>query len=171
MTMDAHFYINTLQLLPHPEGGFYRETYRSTSQVTLQPGAGPDAQRDAAVRSSSTGIYFLLEQGNFSAFHKIASDEMWHFYAGQALEVLELHASGEAIRTRLGTDVLNGEVHQHVVRAHTWFASRVCAGGAFALVGCTVAPGFDFADFALADRAALIATFAQHRQTITELTR
>lgn len=171
MTMDARFYINALQLLPHPEGGFYRETYRSTSQVTVQPGAGPDAQRDAAMRSSSTGIYFLLEQDNFSAFHKIASDEMWHFYAGQALEVLELRASGELIHTRLGADVLHGEVHQHVVRANTWFASRVCAGGSFAVVGCTVAPGFDFADFCLADRAALTQQFPGHEHVIAELTR
>lgn len=171
MTKDARFYIDTLQLLPHPEGGYYRETYRSTSQVTLQPGAGPDARQDAAIRSSSTGIYFLLEKGNFSAFHRIASDEMWHFYAGQALEVLELHPSGELIRTRLGADMLHGEVHQHVVRANTWFASRVCAGGSFALVGCTVAPGFDFDDFCLADRAALTQQFPGHEPVIAELTR
>ena len=169
MTMDARFYIDALQLSPHPEGGFYRETYRSTSQVALLPDA--DAQHDAVVRSSSTGIYFLLGQGNFSAFHRIASDEMWHFYAGQALEVLELRASGDLIRTRLGADMRHGEVPQYVVRANTWFASRVCAGGSFALVGCTVAPGFDFADFCLADRAALTQQFPGHEPVIAELTR
>lgn len=127
---------------------------------------GPAVQRNV-----STGIYFLLEQGNFSAFHKIRSDEMWHFYAGQALEVLEISPAGDLRCTRVGSDVLQGEVCQHVVPAHTWFASRVAQGGAFSLVGCTVAPGFDFADFCLADRAALVATFPQHRQTIHELTR
>jgi len=151
----------------HPEGGFYRESYRSPQLMDLtRPEDGSVVQRNV-----STGIYFLLEQGNFSAFHQIRSDEMWHFYAGQALEVLEITPAGELRCTRLGPAVLQGEVFQHVVSAHTWFASRVAVGGDFALVGCTVAPGFDFADFCLADRAALSAAFPQHRQTIHELTR
>lgn len=167
MTASAHSYIQTLQLQVHPEGGFYRETYRSPLLMDVaQVDPGELVQRNV-----STGIYFLLEQGNFSAFHKIRSDEMWHFYAGQALEVLEISPAGELRCTRLGPDVLQGEVFQHVVPAHTWFASRVVEGGSFSLVGCTVAPGFDFADFCLADRAALAATFPQHRQTIHALTR
>ena len=167
MTTTAQTYVQALQLLPHPEGGFYKETYRSQQCLTVaRPGDGA-----LAARNASTGIYFLLEQGNFSAFHKILSDEMWHFYAGQALEVLALADDGELCCTRLGPDIGRGEVFQHVVPANTWFASRVVAGGHFALVGCTVAPGFDFADFCLADRAALLAEFPQHRQTITELTR
>jgi len=167
MTNTAQTYIQALQLLPHPEGGFYRETYRS-----LQTVAVAQAADGAPVpRHVSTGIYFLLEHGNFSAFHKIRSDEMWHFYAGDALEVLELADDGSLRCTRLGQDMGQGEVFQHVVPAHTWFASRVAGGGAFSLVGCTVAPGFDFADFDMADRAALLADFPQHRQTITELTR
>jgi hypothetical protein len=167
MTANAQTYVRALQLQAHPEGGFYRETYRSPLLMDVaQVDPGEFVQR-----SVSTGIYFLLEHGNFSAFHKIHSDEMWHFYAGQALEVLEISPAGELRCTRLGPDVLQGEVFQHVVPAHTWFASRVVAGGAFSLVGCTVAPGFDFADFCLADRAALVATFPQHRQTIHELTR
>lgn len=156
---SAAAYIDTLQLQAHPEGGYYRETYRSARMV-------PDVQRHI-----STGIYFLLEHGNFSAFHQIQSDEMWHFYAGQALDVLELLPSGELTCTRLGPDVLHGEVFQHVVPAQTWFASRVADGGQFSLVGCTVAPGFDFQDFSLADRKTLCARFPQHSQTITELTR
>lgn len=168
MTITAQTYIESLQLLPHPEGGFYKETYRSPQKMTV---AQPDGGGAQTQRNVSTGIYFLLEQGNFSAFHKIRSDEMWHFYAGQALEVLEITAGGDLRCTRLGPDPLRGEVFQHVVPAHTWFASRVAAGGDFALVGCTVAPGFDFADFDLADRSALLAEFAQHQQTISELTR
>lgn len=167
MTPTAQTYVQALQMQAHPEGGFYRESYRSPQRMDVpQVGHGAGVQR-----SVSTGIYFLLEQGNFSAFHQIQSDEMWHFYAGQALEVLELSDNGALRCTRLGPDILQGEVFQHVVPAHTWFASRVAVGGAFSLVGCTVAPGFDFADFCLADRAALVAKFPQHQATITELTR
>ena len=167
MTATARTTIQTLQLLPHPEGGFYKETYRSQQSITV----ARHGHSALAARSVSTGIYFLLESGNFSAFHRICSDEMWHFYAGDALEVLELADTGALRCTRLGPDLGRGEVFQHVVSAHTWFASRVAAGGAFSLVGCTVAPGFDFADFDMAERAALLAKFPQHRQTITELTR
>ena len=167
MTTTAQTYVDALQMLPHPEGGFYKESYRSPQRMTVaRPADGAPVQRNA-----STGIYFLLERGNFSAFHKIRSDEMWHFYAGQALEVLEITADGDLRCTRLGPMLWQGEVFQHVVRGDTWFAARVAAGGDFALVGCTVAPGFDFADFELADRAALLAAFPQHQQTITELTR
>ncbi len=152
---------------PHPEGGFFVETYRSTQLV------GITSADDGLVteKNACTGIYFLLEKGNFSAFHKIKSDEMWHFYAGHALDVLELQDDGELRCTRLGPDLLRGEVHQYVVRANTWFASRVAHDGAFSLVGCTVAPGFEFADFCMADRATLLADFPQHHKTIVELTR
>ena len=167
MKPTAQTYIDTLQMDAHPEGGFFKETYRSRHLINVTQGSGSTPVQ----RSVSTGIYFLLEKNNFSAFHKIQSDEMWHFYAGQALEVLELNEHGELSCTRLGSDILGGEVHQHVVPANTWFASRVAAGGSFSLVGCTVAPGFDFADFCLADRALLVAAFPQHSQTIAELTR
>jgi len=162
MTHTAQTYIEALQMQAHPEGGFFKETYRSDHILDVTRGSR---------RNVSTGIYFLLEKDNFSAFHRIKSDEMWHFYAGQTLEVLELTTLGELRCTRLGADILRGEVHQYVVRANTWFASRVAAGGAFALVGCTVAPGFDFADFCFADRAALLASYPQHSRVITELTR
>ena len=167
MTPTAQTYVQALHMQAHPEGGFYRESYRSPQLMDVT------RAEDGAVvhRNVCTGIYFLLEQGNFSAFHQIRSDEMWHFYAGHALEVLEITPAGELRCTRLGPNVLLGEVFQHVVPAQTWFASRVAGGGTFALVGCTVAPGFDFADFCLADRAALSAAFPQHRQTIHELTR
>lgn len=166
MTASAKTYIQTLGLHAHPEGGFFRETYRSEARMTVAAVANGSAQRNVC-----TGIYFLMEKANFSAFHRILSDEMWHFYAGQALEVLELKTSGELLCTRLGPDILNGEVHQYVVLANTWFASRVAAGGDFSLVGCTVAPGFDFADFTLGDRHDLLALFPEHASTIVELTR
>jgi len=167
MTPGAQTYVQALQMQAHPEGGFYRESYRSAQLMDVtQVEEGVEVRRNV-----STGIYFLLEHGNFSAFHKIRSDEMWHFYAGQALEVLEINPAGNLRCTRLGPDVLQGEVFQHVVPAHTWFASRVASGGTFSLMGCTVAPGFDFADFCLAERAALVAVFPQHQQIIHALTR
>jgi len=166
MTAIAQSYIQALQMQPHPEGGFFSESYRSQQTMEVTAPGGGTQQRNVC-----TAIYFLLEAGNFSAFHRIQSDEIWHFYAGQALEVLELLPSGEMCCTRLGPDILRGELPQYVVPANTWFASRVADGGTFSLVGCTVAPGFDFADFRLARREDLLASFPQHRQVITELTR
>lgn len=167
MTHAAKTYIDALGLQAHPEGGFYKETYRSGHVMDVHwVGDGAPVPR-----SVSTGIYFLLEQGNFSAFHQIKSDEMWHFYAGQALEVLELTPDGTLRCTRMGPEVWQGDVYQHVVAANTWFASRVADGGEFSLVGCTVAPGFDFADFCLADRETLLALYPQHHSVITALTR
>lgn len=161
MTHDAQTYIRTLQMQPHPEGGYYRETYRSTATLATANGE----------RSISTGIYFLLETGNFSAFHRIKSDEMWHFYAGDALEVIEIDGSGTLTVTSIGNAVEEGAVFQYVVKAGNWFASRVKTGGAFALVGCTVAPGFDFADFEMPSRDALLQLFPQHHEVIVALTR
>lgn len=167
MTTTAQTYIDAFQMQAHPEGGFFRETCRSDQLVEVTVADDCTAVR----RNVATGIYFLLEAGNFSAFHKIKSDEMWHFYAGQVLEILELKATGELLCTRLGPNILQGDAHQYVVRANTWFASRVAAGSAFSLVGCTVAPGFDFTDFCLADRDALLENFPQHGQIIAKLTR
>lgn len=160
---SAQACIRQLGLLPHPEGGFYRETYRSPQTTVV-----PDATN---IRNVCTGIYFLLEAGIFSAFHRIASDEMWHFYAGQAIDILEIDEAGQLHQTRVGPDILSGDTPQHVVPARRWFASRLAQGGTFALLGCTVAPGFDFADFELAKRSALCAAFPQHSDTIHALTR
>ena len=171
MNFTAQAYIEAFQLLPHPEGGFYKETYRSDCAVQPQPATSLSSSQLAPVRAASTGIYFLLEHGNFSAFHRIASDEMWHFYAGDALEVLELLETGELVTTLLGMTLAKGETFQHMVKANTWFASRVVEGGAFALVGCTVAPGFDFSDFQLADRVELSRQYPIHREVIATLTR
>lgn len=167
MTMSARTCIESLALLPHPEGGYYRETYRSAQTLTVcRPASGTPQ-----LRHVSTGIYFLLEAGDFSAFHRIESDEMWHFYAGQALNIWELDAAGTLTLTRLGPDLQHGDAPQHVVPAGTWFASRVAAEGKFALVGCTVSPGFDFADFQLANGEALSHQYPLHQKLISELTR
>lgn len=157
-------YINQLDLSPHPEGGFYKETYRSTQEYLFSPDFH-------GLRNVSTAIYFMLLENNFSAFHKIKSDETWHFYAGDALEVIELSESKGLSITLLGNQLDQNSTFQHTVYANTWFASRVKSGGTFSLVGCTVAPGFDFNDFVMADRAELIKLFPQHQVLIESLTR
>jgi predicted cupin superfamily sugar epimerase len=161
MTVD--FLVQQFKMLPHPEGGYYKETYRSNVTTYFDELQGK--------RNNSTGIYFLIEKNNFSAFHKIKSDEMWHFYCGDTLEVIELHQNGELIKTRIGNNLKEGETFQYTVKSNTWFASRVFQNGQFSFVGCTVCPGFDFADFELADQKLLMEQFPQHAMIIKELTR
>ncbi|SIO12550.1 cupin domain-containing protein [Chitinophaga niabensis] len=161
MKTTAAYWRETLQLTQHVEGGSFRETYRAP--LVLQQPAGP--------RAASTGIYFLLEDGEFSAFHRIASDEMWHFYDGVTLHIYEIKPNGTLHVHRLGRDVAQGEQLQLVIPAGSWFASSVEETGGFALVGCTVAPGFDFADFELAEKAVLSQLFPQHAGLIGLLTR
>ena len=119
--------IETLGLAPHPEGGWYRQVFKSGERVTRQA--------DGADRSALTTIYFLIVEGTFSAWHRVSSDEVWHFYEGDALELL----------TRDSITRLDADHRVHVVRAHEWQAARPL--GAYALVGCTVGPGFEFDDF------------------------
>ncbi|MBF9222028.1 cupin domain-containing protein [Hymenobacter ruricola] len=152
--------IQQLHLQPHPEGGFYRETYRAGLQTTAESGAR---------RNASTAIYYLLENDNRSHFHRIQSDELWFFHQGQPLELLLLQDGGLTTIT-LGQDVAQGELPQAVVPAHTWFGARVKAGTGFSLVSCTVAPGFDFADFELADRARLTAELPALAAVIAQFT-
>ena len=159
--------IREYQLLPHPEGGWYREVYRSNELI---PRSGlPD--RFSGDRVMGTGIYFLLTDKNFSAFHRIASDEGWHFYAGTGLRIYDLSPEGTLTVHKLGANLSAGEVFQTWVPAGHWFGSRVEEPDGWALVGCTVAPGFDFADFEMAKRAELVALFPDHAGIIGELTR
>lgn len=164
----AHYWIEKYALSPHPEGGYYTETYRAAESIPK--GALPE--RFNGDRAFSTGIYFLLESHNFSAFHRIQADEMWHFYAGEALDVFVIDEKKREMQViRLGNNPDNGETFQAVVPAGAWFASRPAKGSAYALVGCTVAPGFDFSDFEMAERTALQMQFPEFKQTIQELTR
>lgn len=164
----ASYWVEKYQLQPHPEGGFYAETYRS--QGSIAQNALP--AEFAGDRSYSTGIYFLLENKDFSAFHKIKSDEMWHFYAGGPLEVYVIYPETAKLEViRLGSDPENGEVFQAVVPAGTWFGSCPLEGASYSLVGCTVAPGFDFDDFEMAERESLVNLFPQYKELILRLTR
>jgi len=152
--------VQELCLRPHPEGGYYRETYRA-------------AQVDADGRAVSTMIYFLLPQGHVSRLHRIDADEAWHLYLGGPLEIYELDEHDLLAPPRvttLGTRLARGERPQHVVPAGRWFGAEPAPGAAFALVGCTVAPGFEFARFELADRARLSALFPDARPLIERLT-
>ncbi len=161
MSLTVEDLVSQFSLLPHPEGGFYRETYRS--ELAAVPPNG------SAERNYSTAIYFLLTEGNFSAFHRIKSDEVWHHYTGASIVVHIIDQDGNYRQIKLGKAFELGEVPQAVVKAGEWFASE--AIGEFGLVGCTVSPGFDFADFVLAERAVLISQFPQHKKIIERLTR
>jgi predicted cupin superfamily sugar epimerase len=160
-------WIRELKLEPHPEGGYFRQTYRS--DVMIARAALPQAFGGA--RAASTAIYFLLEGKNFSAFHRLRSDELWHFYAGSPLAVQVIDREGKCSTILLGNDPDAGQVFQAVVRAGCWFASHVADWRSWALVGCTVAPGFDFADFEMGKRGDLVQEYPQHREMIGRLTR
>lgn len=157
--------IDRFSLQPHPEGGYYKETYRSSE--TIPAGTLPD--RFTGDRYYSSAIYFLLEQGNFSAFHRIQSDECWHFYAGDTLWVHMIAPDGHLTTIDLGNQP--GTVYQAVVPAGYWFASETAPGGDFSFVGCTVAPAFDFADFELANGYQLSQQFPRHSKLIQRLCR
>jgi len=164
---EAKYWIEKLQLEEHPEGGYFRQTYRS--EVSIAREALPAGF--AGARAASTAIYFLLEEENFSAFHRLRSDEVWHFYAGDPLVVHVIEPEGNYSSILLGCDLEAGQVLQGVVRAGCWFASHVADWNSFSVVGCTVAPGFEFDDFELGKRAELVATYPQHRELIQRLTR
>jgi predicted cupin superfamily sugar epimerase len=159
--MDAGNLIQKLQLQPHPEGGFYQETYRSEAIMTTTEGL---------VRNVSTAIYFLLENEEKSHFHRIKSDEAWFFHQGESIEIVILD-DGKLQTIVLGNNLEKGEVPQAIVPANVWFASRIKHGIGYALVSCTVAPGFDFADFELARRNDLITEFPEYKSVIEEFTR
>lgn len=159
--------IEKYNLAPHPEGGYFKENYRSLEIIpkSVLP------RRFNGDRSYSTAIYFLLEKENFSGFHKISSDECWHFYAGSTLLIYVIHLNGKLETIKLGADCMNGEHFQAVVPAECWFASEPAPGTAFSFVGCTVAPGFDFSDFEMAKRDELSKQFPQHKPLISRLCR
>ena len=164
--MTAEYFVKHLQLQPHPEGGFFKETYRSNGIISseyLSPGFGGE-------RNYSTAIYFLLQKEDYSAFHRIASDECWHFYEGGTLLIHVIDQGGEYSCIRLGRKLDEGETFQFVVPANCWFASEPAAGTEFTLVGCTVAPGFDFADFEMADEK-LMDEYPKLRSVIQRLCR
>jgi predicted cupin superfamily sugar epimerase len=158
MTQDADRLIRELQLVVHAEGGYYRETYRSAARVITD---------DGSRRSALTNIYFLLTGDTFSAWHRIDADETWHFYRGTGLIISIIKQDGSLEERRLGPD----GPWQTTVPAGCYFAAHVPDAAAYALVGCSVAPGFEFSGFELASREALTVRHPQHAAAILRFTR
>ena len=162
--VSANEVIEQLGLVPHPEGGFYAETFRAEALPLALPERGN--------RSASTAIYFLLRAQDFSALHVVESDEVWHHYCGDPLELHAFDRAGQHRLAQLGAAFADGQRPQHVVLHGELQAARVAPGPhGFALCGCTVAPGFDFADFRMPARAELLAQLPQHAELVTALTR
>jgi uncharacterized protein len=164
--MDATYWIERLGLRRHPEGGYFAETYRSAVQLDAQ--ALPSCY--GGPRACSTAIYFLLPGPEVSALHRLRSDEIWHFHAGGAATVSIIEPGGARRDVGIGPDAEAGQAFQVVVPAGCWFGARVNDPASFLLVGCTVAPGFSYDDFELADRAQLLRSYPQHRRLIETLT-
>jgi predicted cupin superfamily sugar epimerase len=165
--MTADELIAFLDLKPQPdEGGYYRETYRSADRL---PAAV--LPRFAQEKLLATVIYYLLTPDTFSALHRLPADEVYHFYLGDPVHMLQLWPDGSGRIETIGTDLAAGQRPQLVVPHGVWQGSHLAPGGAFALLGCTVAPAFDFADYEGADRAALIRAYPDHAELIRQLTR
>jgi len=157
-------WITQLNLQPHPEGGFFRETYQSSEKVTALP------QRFNGERSFSTAIYFLLRSEDRSVFHRIKSDELWHFYQGSRLLIYVL-TDAELTIHKLGSNPNQGESLQVLIPANCWFGALVEKPNSFALCGCTVSPGFDFSDFEMVARNELLKKYPGYEKEIIQLTR
>jgi len=159
--------VERFRLEPHPEGGYFREVYRSSMTIE-HPGV---TDRPHARRAAGTLIYFLLSGDDFSAFHRVRhSDEVWHLYAGGPLEIYVIDGDGRLECRHLTTDLMRGEPTT-MVPADTWQSARLAPGAAWALGGCTVAPGFDYEDFEMPAADQLAARFPAHEDTIRLLTR
>lgn len=159
----ADYWINSLKLEAHPEGGYYREVYRSSEIISQKflP------ERFSGDRVFSTSIYFLLNRTDVSRFHKINQDELWHFYQGSAAVIHVIDLDGKYSTILLGNDPDAGEVLQAVVPAGCYFATEVSDKSSYLLAGCTVAPGFDFADFVMPDREDLQKKFPEYADIIS----
>ena len=163
MSLEARTVIEILRLEPlQPEGGFFREMYRSKSFVSV---AG-------ASRALATSIYYMMTKDSFSAFHRLKSDEVYHFYCGSPVELLLIHPSGELQEIVLGSDIVGGQIPQYAAPAGVWQAARVKSESpsAWSLLGTTVSPGFDFEDFELGGRQLLDALGPNHRTLVRSLT-
>lgn len=167
MPSTAQAWIDRLDLESHPEGGYYRETYRTDESI---PESALPARFDGP-RDVAALIYFLLPADAFSALHRIQQDEIWHFYAGASITLHQIVPDGTHETQTLGRAVTEGQQLHAVVRAGTWFGATVDVNEGYGLAGCTTAPAFEFADFELAEPAVLTDAFPQHQAVIERLTR
>ena len=158
--------IRKLELKPHPEGGYYSETYRSAEMMNHSR----LPSRYSGDRNFCTAIYFLITDSEHSNIHKLASDEIFHFYSGDPALLLQLGPDGAAGEHTLGPDIERGHSPQVLVRAGTWQGVYVKPGGSWTLMGCTVSPGFDFSDFELGKREGLLKQYPEWEESILKLT-
>ena len=164
--MKSKEIIEKFKLEAHPEGGYFYENYRSSGKVH-----SPDLWDGAeGFRNYSTGIYFLLDKNQFSAFHRIKQDEIWHFYAGSTLLLHMINKDGNYKLIKIGNNIKDGQFFQYVVPAGTWFSSEVEDKNSFSFCGCTVSPGFDFRDFEMPKRKKLLSKFPNQQKIISRLT-
>lgn len=158
--------IEKLNLLPHPEGGYYREVYRSNEKISTR-GLPP---RYSTERTFSTSIYYLLQSDQFSSFHKIKSDEIWHFYSGSPIAIHLFFQDRKYEKVIMGNKIEDNQLLQYVIPKETWFAAEPIDKDSYSLVGCGVAPGFEFEDFELAERKDLSKIFPDYEKLISRLT-
>ncbi len=166
--LTADKIIVLLNLKPHPEeGGYFVETYRSSETLPEEA----LISRYKGVRSFGTAIYYLLTPETFSTMHRLQSDEIFHFYLGDPVEMIQLFPDGSGRVFILGTDILNGMQLQVVVSRGVWQGARLIKDGKFALLGATVSPGFEFADYESGHRDELVKSYPQYREWIIALTK
>ncbi len=162
MNNTSEYWIKNLHLEPHVEGGYFKEIYRSAELINNDNLPG----RYIGERCFSTSIYFLLNEKEKSKLHRLKSDEIWHFYTGTSLRIYIINHKGKLDIVKLGNNFDEGELLQVVIKAGNWFCAEVNDKSSFALIGCTVAPGFDFSDFELGDKTKLLQLFPQHKEII-----
>jgi predicted cupin superfamily sugar epimerase len=167
MNEEAAQWVEKLHLSRHPEGGYYRRTYRSKESISKEH--LPD--RFSGPRALLTAIYYLLPGNEVSRFHRLQSDEVWHFHAGSSLTLYIIDDAGSLVQSQLGANIERGEALQMVIEAGKWFGALVNDPTSYSLVGCTVSPGFEYEDFQIGDRQDLIQKFPKHHRIIEKLTR
>ena len=167
MHPKAEFYIDKLKLIPHPEGGFYSEVYRSDEVFN----AGCISTRYINKRNISSSIYFLLEGEQVSHFHRLKSDEVWHFYDGCSLTIYLIDRAGQMKKIFLGNNIDKGERFQAVIERGLWFGAELKEENSFSLIGCSVSPGFDFEDFEMGERNFLLKLSPTNKEIIEKLTK
>lgn len=164
--LTAEYWINKLNLQAHPEGGYFKEVYRS--EEDLEHNALPDRYESA--RSFGTSIYFMLTSSSVSNFHRLSSDEIWHFHYGGRAKIHFIDGQGQYSFKVIGPATDEASNFQVIIPRNTWFAAEVVEGE-YILVGCTVAPGFEFEDFELADRELLSTAYPEHKTLIASFTK
>ncbi len=167
MIKNATYWIEKLQLEPHPEGGYFKETYRSGTQISAQ--CLPEKYSDT--RNLATSIYFLLESTQVSGFHRLKSDELWFYQHGDAVQIYMFHDQDDLQIVTLGPDLDQHQNLQVLIPAGTIFGADVIARSGFSLMGCVVTPGFTFHDFELLSRDLLLTRYPHHMELITKLTK